>query len=81
VEIGGLRIEPGDLLHGDRHGVLKIPLEVASGIPAIAQKLQEKEQRVIAMCRSANFSLDKLRELFRGLDPELKEDNTGRVKE
>ena len=31
VEIGGLVVAPGDLLHADRHGVLKIPLELAAG--------------------------------------------------
>jgi 4-hydroxy-4-methyl-2-oxoglutarate aldolase len=75
VEIGGLRIEPGDLLHGDQHGILKIPLEIAPSIPARARELQEREERVIAMCRSADFSLDKLRELFRILDP--KAENEG----
>ncbi len=64
VEIGGLKIEPGDLLHGDRHGILKVPIELASGIPAVARELQEQEQRIIAACRSADFSLDKLRRLF-----------------
>lgn len=81
VEIGGLRIEPGDLLHGDQHGVLKIPSEIASGIPAAARELQEKEQRLIAMCRAADFSLDRLRELFRSLYLELKQENAGRSKE
>ena len=33
VEIGGLRIQSGDLLHGDRHGVLNIPLEIAAKHP------------------------------------------------
>jgi regulator of RNase E activity RraA len=78
VEIGGLRIEPGDLLHGDQHGILKIPFETASKIPAIARDIQEKEQRVIAMCRSSDFSLEKLREVFHGLDSEPKPENTGR---
>lgn len=78
VEIGGLKIEPGDLLHGDQHGILKIPFETASKIPAIARDIQEKEQRVIAMCRSSDFSLEKLREVFRGLDSEPKPENTGR---
>ena len=81
VEIGGLKVEPGDLLHGDQHGILKVPFEIASGIPAVAKQLQEKEQRVIAVCRSADFSLDKLREFFRGSNPELKENNAGRIKE
>lgn len=78
VEIGGLKIEPGDLLHGDRHGILKIPFETASKIPAIARDIQEREQRVIAMCRSTDFSLEKLREVFRGLDSEPKPENTRR---
>ena len=30
VEIGGLSIAPGDLLHADQHGVLKIPPEIAA---------------------------------------------------
>jgi regulator of ribonuclease E activity RraA/HMG-CHA aldolase family protein len=81
VEIGGLRIEPGDLLHGDQHGILKVPLEIARDIPAKAREIKEKEQRVIAMCRSGDFSLDKLRELFRGLNTEPKDENTGRIKE
>jgi len=81
VEIGGLRIEPGDLLHGDQHGILKVPFEIAPRIPAVAQKLQEREQRLIAMCRSADFSLDKLHDLFRSLNHESKEENTGRIKE
>jgi 4-hydroxy-4-methyl-2-oxoglutarate aldolase len=80
VELGGLRIEPGDLLHGDRHGILKVPLEIAAEIPAVVQQIQEKEERLIAMCRSADFSLDKLRELFRSLAPELKEVDFGRAK-
>jgi 4-hydroxy-4-methyl-2-oxoglutarate aldolase len=67
VEIGGLKIEPGDLLHGDRHGILKVPIEIASRVPAVARGIQEQEQRVIAVCRSADFSLEKLRELFRSI--------------
>jgi regulator of RNase E activity RraA len=77
VEIGGLRIEPGDLLHGDQHGILKIPFETASKIPAIARDIQEKEQGVIAMCRSTDFSLEKLRDVFRGLDSEPNPEHTG----
>ena len=80
VEIGGLKIEPGDLLHGDRHGILKVPLEIAAEIPAVARQIQEKEERLIAICRSADFSLGKLRELFLSTEPEPKEINFGRVK-
>ena len=39
VEIGGLKIRPGDLLHGDRHGVLTIPAEIGADIPAEVAKM------------------------------------------
>jgi 4-hydroxy-4-methyl-2-oxoglutarate aldolase len=81
VEIGGLKIEPGDLLHGDQHGILKIPLEIAPGISATAHELQEKEQAVIAMCRSADFSLDRLHELLRGPKTEPRDGNSRRLKD
>lgn len=61
VKVGGLEVRPGDLLHGDRHGLLSVPKEIAGEIPAAAAKLQQAEQRVIDFCRSKEFSVDKLR--------------------
>lgn len=67
VEVGGLKVYPGDLLHGDRHGVLTIPKEVAGQIPRVATSLLEKERRVIDLCCSPDFSLKKLREVIKEL--------------
>jgi regulator of RNase E activity RraA len=61
VEIAGLKITSGDLLHGDIHGVQSIPLQLASRIPSVAAEIVAKEQAIIALCRSPEFSLDKLR--------------------
>jgi 4-hydroxy-4-methyl-2-oxoglutarate aldolase len=30
VEVGGLRIEPGDQIHGDRHGIILVPQDPGS---------------------------------------------------
>jgi len=62
VEIGGLKIQSGDLLHGDLHGVQSIPLDVAARVPAVAAQIAAKEQALIALCRSPEFTLDKLRD-------------------
>lgn len=62
VEIGGLKIAPGDLLHGDQHGVQTIPLEIASEIPEQAAKIHAAEFDLIEFCRSPQFSLKKLSE-------------------
>jgi len=60
VEIGGLKVHPGDLVHGDRHGVHTIPLEIAHEIPKVAAGLLAEERSLIELCRSPDFSLEKL---------------------
>ena len=60
-------MKPGDLLHGDRHGVLTIPKEVAAEVPAVAAKLQGAEQRVSDFCRSQDFSVGQLRRIVQDL--------------
>lgn len=67
VEVGALRIRPGDLLHGDRHGLLTVPLEIAAEIPAAAAKVLERERRVIDFCQSPEFSVQKLGEVIKDL--------------
>jgi len=61
VEIAGLKIRSGDLLHGDLHGVQSIPLDLAARIPVVAAEIIAKEQALIALCRSPEFSVRKLR--------------------
>ena len=60
IEIGGLSIEPGDLLHGDIHGVHSIPLEIADQLPELAEKLTCGEQELFRLCERPDFSLDML---------------------
>jgi len=61
VEIGGLKIRSGNLLHGDLHGVQSIPLGIAAQIPPIAARISARKRELIALCQSPEFSLGKLR--------------------
>jgi len=65
VTVGGMEVHPGNLLHGDRHGVLTVPMEFATKIPNAAVRLQQAEQTVIDFCRSSAFSVAKLREIMK----------------
>lgn len=65
VNVGGMEVRPGDLLHGDRHGVLTVPKEIAAQIPAVAAELKQTEQRVIEFSRSSGFSVAKLGEVMK----------------
>jgi 4-hydroxy-4-methyl-2-oxoglutarate aldolase len=67
VKVGGLEVHPGELLHGDRHGVLTVPKEIVSEIPAVAARLEWAEKKVIDFCRSQEFSVDKLQQVVKGL--------------
>src|SRR5664280_2807713 len=60
VEIFGLPIRSGDLLYADVHGVVSIPLEIATRIPEAASRIRAKEQEIVDLCQSPEFSLEKL---------------------
>jgi len=62
VEIGGLKIAPGDLIQGDCHGVQTIPMEVVKQIPKEAAKILSSEEELKSFCRSPKFSLKNLAE-------------------
>jgi 4-hydroxy-4-methyl-2-oxoglutarate aldolase len=61
VEIAGLAVRPGDLIHGDLHGVQTVPLEIAENVPARAFKILERRKDLTSFCCSDAFSLPNLR--------------------
>jgi regulator of RNase E activity RraA len=65
VSVGGMEVHTGMLLHGDRHGVLNIPLDIAADIPRVATAMQIAEQKLINFCQSSSFSIEKLTEVMR----------------
>jgi 4-hydroxy-4-methyl-2-oxoglutarate aldolase len=60
VEVGHMQVRPGDLLHGDRHGVQTIPLEIAQRIPEVAKDMLNQEREIIELCQADGFTLEKL---------------------
>jgi regulator of RNase E activity RraA len=54
VTVGGLIIEPGVLLHGDRNGVTTIPAEVASEVADGCKDLMAAEQIILDYVRGPN---------------------------
>jgi len=67
VRVGGLEVRPGDLLHGDRHGLLSVPEEIAAQIPSVAERMQQTERSIIEFCRSPDFSVDGLRKMLKDM--------------
>src|SRR5580704_3492694 len=67
ISVGGMEVRPGTLLHGDRHGVLTVPAEIAAQVSGVAGRLQQAEQKIIDFCRSKDFSVAKLGQVMKTL--------------
>jgi regulator of RNase E activity RraA len=67
VEVGGLSIQPGDLIHGDRHGIIKVPLDLASELPAVAGRVMEEKRQVITLSRKPGVTFEELGQAIREL--------------
>ena len=71
VEVGGLQVKPGNLLHGDQHGVVYVPLDIAPDIPKVATELLQSEKELIDFCRSGQFSFAELPERIQRLSQKV----------
>lgn len=53
VDVCGLNVNPGDLLHADCHGVVCIPLEIAPKLAEACRKVAAAELAMLEPCRQA----------------------------
>ena len=57
VELDGQRVETGDLVHGDTNGIVMIPWEIISQLPAAVEKVRTAEAADMAYIDSDEFTL------------------------
>ena len=69
VKLGGLWVKPGDLVHADQHGVVTIPPDIADRIPEAVAKGEADERKIIDVCKSKDFSAQKLKDLYKVIRP------------
>jgi len=55
VTIFGLTVNPGDLVHADRHGAVVVPSDVVERLQASIAKMQETEKLVLGPAREPGF--------------------------
>lgn len=55
VEVGGAAVDPGDIVHADRHGALLIPHTVVEALPDAAEAIVAREERLLTWVRSPTF--------------------------
>ena len=57
------------LIHGDQHGVVTIPHDIATGIPDAIAKVEAMEKRIITACQSPDFTVDRLKAVYKEIRP------------
>ncbi len=65
VRVGGLAVSPGDLLHGDKHGITVIPSAIAAEIPSAVARVERQDRQIVELCQSPDFSLPALKERWK----------------
>jgi 4-hydroxy-4-methyl-2-oxoglutarate aldolase len=64
VNVGGTVVKPGDIIHGDQHGVATIPMSIAAQIPDAVAKVEARERPLIEACRAPDFTVAKLKQVW-----------------
>ena len=57
VQVGGVTVNPGDLLHADQHGFCIIPPEVAPHLAEACRGVEEVEHPLLELARSSAFTV------------------------
>jgi 4-hydroxy-4-methyl-2-oxoglutarate aldolase len=61
VNVAGLTVRPGDLLHGDRNGLICVPAGHEEKLPAMVQQIRNREGKLLEFVRSEQFSVEGFR--------------------
>jgi regulator of RNase E activity RraA len=65
VEVAGMAVKSGNLIHADRHGAIVVPIETIDAMLAAAGKLTETEARIIAAAKSGG-GVEAIKAALRG---------------
>lgn len=68
VEVLGLAVTDGEIVHADKHGAIIIPRDVLDKLPAAIDLMARKEKVILDAARKPGFSIATLKEAFAASD-------------
>ena len=68
VEVAGMRVSDGDIVHADRHGAVVIPRHALAGVAAAAAAVTAREARILSVARAPGCTAEKLIDVLKDLD-------------
>ena len=61
VDVAGMRVRDGDLIHADLHGAVVIPHEVATQVKVAAEQIAKRERVLIEAAQQPGFNIEEFR--------------------
>jgi regulator of RNase E activity RraA len=59
VQVLGMEVKPGDILHGDENGLIQVPAGIEAALPAAIDGVRARERKVMDFVRSSDFDLSQ----------------------
>ena len=60
VQVHGMTVRPGDLIHADRHGAVVVPGDAVAEVLLAVDLVTRREAPILAVARQPDFSIEKL---------------------
>ncbi|MCB1692063.1 MAG: hypothetical protein KDI19_04815 [Pseudomonadales bacterium] len=67
VNVHGMEVSDGDLVHADMHGAVVIPSDAAAAVVEEAKKIIAREHIIISAAKEPGFNMEKLRAAWKGM--------------
>ncbi len=64
VDVYGMSVRHGDLIHADRHGAVVVPQAVARALPAAVDLMTRREKVILDACARPDFDIEALKRAF-----------------
>jgi regulator of RNase E activity RraA len=68
IEVFGMRVRSGDVVHADRHGAVVVPVAAIRELLAAAERLARREARILAVARAPGCTAENLIAVFKEQD-------------
>jgi regulator of RNase E activity RraA len=66
VNIHGMAVKSGDLIHADRHGAVVVPADKIDAMQAAAEGLSAREAKIIAAARAPGATVEQIKAAMKG---------------
>ncbi len=63
VQILGMVVKPGDVLHGDENGLISVPAGIEDRLPEAVETVRSRERKVMDYVRGADFALANFKKM------------------